>query len=239
MTRRLLLVAGWLVVAQIGLGAIYWALLSTPESNAWMLALSTLLVAALVLAGGIALDIGVRLWNGRRARPATLGDWLRPGLRLVPALAVFALCAWLAGTLDAATEASRGRVTAWLIARFGWANPEILFTTAHWLATSLAWVIGPLLAAAVFGALSRGVAATPPGRWLRQALAPRALGIGVIVLVALTTIWPRVEAWRPPLPPTWIQLVVVGAKIGVALLLVALATATYLRLAALDPDRAS
>jgi len=228
----------WLAAALHLIAGLFWALVSTPESNVWMLTLSALLVLALLVTSGLAIDIAMRLWRGRPARPFAVGGFLWPGLRLVPALLVFAAVWWAAQVCGAQVEASRGRITAALIARTGWANPEVVFTTAGWLVALVAWVVAPLLAFGLFGALTHGSAFSAAGRWLRQALSWRATAGGALVTAALAWFWPWLDAWRPALPPTWVQLVFVAAKAATGLVALALVLASFIRLAALDPDRA-
>ncbi len=231
-------VALWLAVALHLIAALFWALVSTPESNVWMLALSALLVLALLATSGLAIDVAMRLWRGRPARPGAVSGYLWPGLRLVPALLVFAAGWWMAQALGAQVETSRGRITAAIIARTGWANPEAVFTAARWLVALAAWVVAPLLAFGLFGALTHGTALSAGGRWLRQALSWRALAAGALMTVATAWFWPWLDAWRPALPPTWVQLVFVAAKAAAGLAALALVLASFIRLASLDPDRA-
>ena len=137
MSAPMLRVTLWLAVALHVLAGLYWALLSTPESNAAMLALSLVLVVVLLLGAGIALDVAVRLWTRRAGIAVRRRDLVLPALRLLPALARVRR-----GVVGGATrrarrvEASRGSITAAIIARTGWADPEALFTTARWLARS-------------------------------------------------------------------------------------------------------
>jgi hypothetical protein len=231
MTAPLARAALWLMAMQAVLAGLYWALLSTPESNAWMLTLSAALIATLVAVAGLALDVALRLTSGDPAVPRRAADWIRPGLRLVPALALALLVAGIAQWLGGGVEASRGRITAWLIARTGWADPEVLFTSVRWLAAFATWVVGPALALALFAALTRGVAASPRG-WLGPATAWPTLLAGAVGVAALAWGWPWLAAWRPALPPTWVQLVAVAAKVAVGFAAVAVLVATMLRLTA-------
>jgi hypothetical protein len=228
----------WLTLSLNLIAGLFWALVSTPESNVWMLALSALLVVALLMSAGLAIDVAMRLWRGRPARPGGTTEFLWPGLRLVPALLLFSAVGWAAEALGAQVEASRGRISATLIARTGWANPEVIFTAARWLVALAAWVVAPLVGLGLFGALTHGTALSARGRWLRQALSWRALGAGTVVTVSMAWFWPWLDAWRPALPPTWVQLAFVGAKAVAGLAALALAVAGFIRLAALDPDRA-
>jgi hypothetical protein len=88
MTAPLARVTLWLLLAQAMLAALYWALLSTPESNVLMLGTSALLVVLLLAVAGLALDVAMRLWMGRRLWPRGLAGWVGPAMRLLPALAL-------------------------------------------------------------------------------------------------------------------------------------------------------
>jgi len=237
MIRTGLRVTLWLTVALAALAALFWALVSTPESNVWMLTLSALLVLTMLVVAGLAVDVAIRLWRGRPLRPTGPSDLLWPAMRLVPAVALFALVWWLAGAAGAWVEASRGRITATLIAWFGWADPELIFSAAAWLTALAAWVAGPLLALGLFGALTRGAALAGATRWLRQSLSLHALAIGGLLVLALSRAWPWLEAWRPALPPTVVQLVFAGAKVALGLAGLAVVGAGFIRLAAMEPDR--
>lgn len=228
----------WLALALHVIAGMLWALVSTPESNVWMLMLSALLVVALLLTTGLAVDVAMRLWRGRPGRPGTAGELLTPGLRLVPALLAFAALWWAAAALGGQVEASRGRITATIIARTGWASPEGIFTVTRWLVAFAQWVVAPLVTFGLFGALTHGTATSAAGRWLRQALSWRALAAGALVIAAIGWFWPWLDAWRPALPPTWVQLVFIAAKGAAGLTALALVLASFIRLAALDPDRA-
>ena len=234
MSAPIVRVTLWLAFALHVLAGLYWALLSTPESNALMLALSLVLIVVLLLGAGVALDVAVRLWT-RGPIAVRRHELVLPAVRLLPALAVFGAVWWVADAAGAWVEASRGSITAAIIARTGWADPEAVFTAARWLATLIAWVVGPLAALGLFGALTRGVPVGAVRRWLAPALSWRALAVGALVVIALAWFWPLLEGWRPALPPTRIQLLFVAAKIAAGLTALALAIGSFIRLAALDP----
>ena len=216
------------------LAGLYWALLSTPESNAVMLALSLVLVVVLLL--GPASPSTSRCASGLAAGSPCAGT--TSSCQRCGCCRRWRCSAWCGGRRTPRARRSRrraGAITAAIIARTGWANPEALFTAARWLATLVAWVVGPLAALGLFGALTRGVPVGAVRRWLRPALSWRALAVGALVVIALAWFWPLLEAWRPALPPTWVQLVFVAAKIAAGLTALALAIGSFIRLAALDP----
>jgi hypothetical protein len=232
MTGRLLRVVAWLTLALHALAGLGWALVSTPDSNLLMLTLSAVLMLALLLVAALALDGALRLWSGVPLRPVHV--W-RSAVHLLPALVVFGVIWWAAQAAGARVEASRGAITAAIIARTGWADPEIVFTVARWLTAFVGWVIGPLVGLALFDALARGDAGDPRRRWLRRALSWQALAGGALIVFVLMWFWPALEAWRPALPPTRVQLVFAGAKIVAGLTALAVALASLLRLATLEP----
>ena len=110
------------------------------------------------------------------------------GLRLLPALLLFVVVWWAAQFAGAQVEASRGRITAAIIARTGWANPEVIFTAARWLVALAQWVVAPLVAFGLFGALTHGNARSAGSQWLRQALSGRALAAGAVVTLAIALV---------------------------------------------------
>ncbi len=104
MSAPIVRVTLWLAFALHVLAGLYWALLSTPESNALMLALSLVLIVVLLLGAGVALDVAVRLWT-RGPIAVRRHELVLPALRLLPALAVFGAVWWVA---DAAGACGRG-----------------------------------------------------------------------------------------------------------------------------------
>lgn len=236
MTAPLARVTLWLLLAQAMLAAVYWALLSTPESNVLMLGTSALLVVLLLAVAGLALDVAMRLWAQDRAWPRGLAGWVGPAVRLVPALALGVLIAWAALWGGARVEAARGSITAVFIARTGWADPEMLFTAASWLVALASRVVAPMVGLALFGALTRDGWPGVAGSWLTRALGWRALTTGVLVGLALMWTWPPIVGWRPAsLPPTWVQVAFLAAKLGLAAAAAAVGTALVIRETTLDP----
>ena len=230
MMGRLWRVTRWLVAAELVASGLYWALVSTPESNVLMLSLSVLLVAGLFAVGGVALDGAIRLWHDRSAWPSPLTGWLLPAVRLMPALAlatvVWSVADWVGGRVDGA----RGAITAELIARFGWADPEVLFRSVAWAMTALQWVVAPVAALGVFSSLTRRAEGLPVESWIRQGTNWRTLATTAAATGGFAWLWTSLSAWRPAgLPPSWVQIVFVGAKLAVAAVALAVGTALVVR----------
>lgn len=220
----------WLTAIEAVAAGLYWALLSTPESNVAMLALSALLVLALLVVCGLGLEGALRAWSGESVWPGSAAGWLGPPFRLVPALVVLVLAGMAAGWIETRVEAGRGAITASLIARFGWADPEILFRIVNWLAAFLRWVIGPVLAVALFERLSGRMRETLPAMPVGALADWKLLLTTAAGVLVVSWIWTVLSGWRPQgLPPNVVQVAFIGAKLLVVALTAALAAALALR----------
>jgi len=219
--RRLGLVVAWLVVGHAALGGLYYALLQVPESTAWMLGLSALLV--LTLAVGVAwVDaVALLLLLPRTAWRATAMAGLRRAWSLLPAFLLLALAWAIASRIEAWHVASRGPIDASLMARFNWAETGGVHRAIDWAVFVLRFGIGGSLAAAVAAAgVQHGFAGT--ARALARALHPRTLAIVLAAELALVVLpWHHVY-WRPAsLPPTGVEAAFVAAKLSVIIVLIA------------------
>jgi hypothetical protein len=230
---RILAVAGWLVAGHALLGALYWFFLQIPESNAWMLASSLLvLLAAMWLAGVIQMTAVLAFAvDGpmRRALPAAVR---RAWLVVLP-LAVFAAAWWLTDAAASWHTRHAGQIDAAVIARTGWTRTGWLHEAAVWTLALLRWVVGTSLAAALAAALAteglRG--ARPHG--VRRGLRWRPL---LITAAAVVLGWwgpLRAADWRPTsLPPNWVEPAFAAAKLAVLFAVAQLAWAVVLWAAA-------
>ena len=181
---RLVTVTLWLLAGAALTGGVYWSFLITPESTGWSLAASALLVitAAFLLALTISgAAVGWRHGvSTSHIRAAVAGV---PGI--VPAAAIAALFWWLANSVTDGMTLYNGPIRAWFIASLGWDDVSWLFTGVSWLAAWLRWVVGPVLALSLLGAILsqrwRGLASVS---WITRALAPLPLATATLLFAA-------------------------------------------------------
>jgi hypothetical protein len=213
MIRTTVRVAVWLAVGTSMVALLYWAFLQTPESNALTLATSAGLLVALVFATGVFANAAVLLAAGL---PLTAAGRRAAGGVLWFAIAVmpFVLAWWIVGRADAWVALHSGSINAWLIARMGWADAEWLFRAIVWTSRWLLWVVAPLASIALLASLLHNRRALHGGTWIRRAWHWRTVMIASGVFVLLVALPWQLVYWRPDLPPTWVQPVVAGLRLG-------------------------
>ena len=234
MIAVLVRVVVWLLAGHAVVGGLYWSLLLVPESNAWMLTFSALLVALVVVAFGWVETAAALTWTGRYP----FGSRMRRALRGVPAMVVgivvFGLVWWLTGWVLGWADDHRGEIYAALMARFGWTRTGWVHATIAWAVWVVRYPIGlslglaPLVAAAVdgFPALLRL-------GWVLRALAPVRLALTAVCLLAFVWLPWHAVYWRPKaLPATWLQPAFVTAKLLIIYVLMNVGWALILKTAA-------
>jgi hypothetical protein len=233
MNVRVAAVAAWLFAGHIVLGSLYVLLLQIPESNAWMLASSLLVVlAAAWLAGVIEMAALLALEANGPLRSA-----LRPALRrawlIVVPMALFAVIWWLTGEAAAWHARYRGQIDAQIIARTGWTGTAWLHAGADWLIAAGRWVVGLSLATALAAALARQGWRGMHPRWIGRGLRWRPLAATTIAAAVGWWLPWRAAQWRPAwLPPTWVEPAFGALKLLVLFGVAQLAWAFVLRAAA-------
>src|SRR5262249_36598426 len=125
-----------------------------------------------------------------------------------------------------------GEISAWFIARFGWADASPLFTSAGWLLWWLRWVVGPWLGLTLFAAAEdperRG---SLVGTWPARALGWRLLLVTGWFVLFIALPW-RLALWRPlGLPPSWIEGALAAARLVIVATLLGLGAALIVRAA--------
>jgi hypothetical protein len=226
-------VAGWLFTGHAAIGFLYWVLLQIPESNAWMLGASLLvLLAAVWLVGVIEMTALLALPVEGPMRGALASALRRAWLIVLPCL-LFGAIWWL--THESAIWHTRyaGQIDAEIIARTGWTRAGWLHTAADWSVVLVRWVIGIALSAALAAALARHGWRGLHQRWVSRALRPRVLAAtAAAVGFGLWLPWQAVY-WRPAwLPPNWMQPAFAAVKLLVLFGVAQLAWAAVLRVAA-------
>jgi hypothetical protein len=210
------------VAIALGAGAavcagLYWMFLNTPESNTPALAASVWLAIAIGVLAAIAVNAAVLLARGLSWR-AALGGGARGVFWFVLALGPLAAAWWAIGQMDGWVERHAGEIQAWFILRFGWADITALFTAQTWVSRWLRWALFPVLSLSFLATLLSNQAGSP-GAFVRRAWHWRTIGMATLVFVLLFALPWQLTAWRPELPPTWIEPAVAAGRLGLALLL--------------------
>jgi hypothetical protein len=215
MTARLLAIAGWLTAGHTVLFGLYWLLLSTPESNVAMLAVSALSVILIALFFGWVEAVGLLAWqpDAQPRELPRLAIGKVPGVWLAAAL--FIAVWYLVAHVGSIWGGHRGEIDAWLMAQFAWTNTGGLHTGVGWLFTFLrflGWSLAIAFAAAFTAAGFRGIRTA---RWIRDALSLRRLLVLAGILVVFFWMpWQAVN-WRPAwLAPNWQETMFIATKLG-------------------------
>ena len=221
---RFALATLWILAGIILTAGVYWTFLITPESTVWMLIASALLaMAALAMAGLTASGAIALLLHGRSA--AGIRRALTAIAGTIPAGAIVFVVWWLTRRGEAWVGLRSGQINAYFIAQFGWDNMSWLFTTVHYVAEWLRWVLAGLLALSLMaGFIALGWSALGQGSWLRRALRPRTLLVATfsfVVLIALP--WIYLVPWRPKeLPASSVEFAFIVAKLSLSAVLFAI-----------------
>jgi hypothetical protein len=214
--RRALGVSVVLAVGSVIAAVLYWLFLSTPESNVVMLGASAVLVLSLVAVIATTVNTAVLLARGASARAALAAGSRGTGWFLLAA-APLLFAWWAIGRGDAWIGSRQGEINAWFIAQFGWADISRLVQAEVWASRWIRWAVLPVICLSLLAALlTREVRHT---EWLRRAWHWRTLLVATIVFVLLFALPWQLTAWRPRLPPTWLEPAAAGLRLGVVFLL--------------------
>jgi hypothetical protein len=230
MIRATFEVAGWLALGGSVSAGLYWLFLNTPESNALTLSSSVALVLIMLATTALTVNGAIlRAW-GHASRQA-----MRTALKGIPWFIVSAIpvvIAWLGvAQADAWVERHNGEISAWFIARFGWADVTPLFRVELWLSRWIRWVVVPIAALCLLAALlQEGRRALTGTGWIRHALHWRTLVVASLVVFLLVALPWRLTGWRPALQGTWVQPAAAGLRLGTGALLALIGCALLVRL---------
>jgi hypothetical protein len=229
-TRRLPLIAGWLIAGHAAAAGLFWALLQVPESSSLMLVISATLALLAVLA--IAWTVGGALAAWRPE--ATPGRAMARGLGHLGAVIlgalVFALMWWLTEKAAMWHAQYGGQLDAWIIARTGKSETARLHSAIVWLLWFLRWGLGLTIALSLAAwAVRDGVRALGSVRWLASALNPlRWLAVTTLVGLGIALPWHHAY-WRPEKISIGAEPWFVTSKLALIALVVTFAWALTLR----------
>ena len=237
-TGREGLAAGVLALGYGLAGALYWALLNVPESNALALVLSASLVLLIVAAAAAATAGAVMIANG-----ATRDTWRHMGAAIggfVLGLAIFAALWWSTDRADTWWADHRGEVDALFLRYGGMTRTAWLHQTVSWVTFLARWALGLSVVTGLVVAGARGGGHTLR-RGIRGSVRLVSLAATLVgVVIVSEGLW-RLALWRPTrLPPTWMEPAFVTVKLAVLYALTVAVAAVVLgvhRRAAAEPPR--
>lgn len=222
MTRRLIAITAWLALGHAALFGLFWSLLQVPESNAAMLAVSALLVVAMIAAAGWVEATALTAWSSgaswrdalRRALPAPLAAAL--------GFVVFAAIWVLAARAGTAWSSHSGEIDAWLMRHLGWTRTAGIHAAIPRVLNLVRFVGGLVALTLVAWTLTGGFRAlAKAGGWLKAALAPKRVALAALLFYGLVWLPGKAALWRPAwLTPDWQEPAFVAVKL-VALYLAA------------------
>jgi hypothetical protein len=232
---RVLRVAAWLAIAGAIVAGLYWAFLNTPESNALTLTASALLIVAVVVSAAVGVNAAVLLARDGHVRDSLRAAARRIGWFLIAAIPAL-LIWWATMRADAWVSRHSGEISAWFIARFGWADIGWLFASQAWISRWIRWAVVPVVVLTLLTSFfDSGLRSLASVGWLRRVLHWRTLVTATLVFVLLFALPWQLTAWRPMLPATWVEPTVAAIRLGVAAMAIALGSAFLVTIAARPP----
>jgi hypothetical protein len=228
---RAIAIVGCLLAGHAVAGALFWSLVNVPESNVAMLALSVLVMGALLLALSWTERTAVLAWDP----DVTLGRAARRGLvglfSFVAAVLVFWFFWWLTARTDTWHTAHAGEIDAWWMAKIGSARTGWIHAGVTVLLWLIRYLIGVSLAVAALSAGTiRGGRALFSFAWVRRGLSLRQLGPMGLAIVVLILLPLQAARWRPAsIPPNSLELAFVIVRLAAIYLLINIGWALVLR----------
>lgn len=218
MMARATRLAAWLGAGAILLSGVYWLFLNTPETNTMTLGTSVLLLIVLLVLSALVVNGAVLMARGVALVPS-MARGVR-GLSWFLAVVVPLVGIWLLLTAAQSwvTDHS-GEINAWFIATFGIADISALLTAEAWVMRWLGWVAVPLAGVSLLAACLEHGRHGFADAWLRRAWHWRTLALATVVFVVFFVLPWRLTAWRPDVPPTWVEPTVAALRLTAVLLL--------------------
>jgi hypothetical protein len=235
-TRRLLLIAGWLIAGHAAAAGLFWALLQVPESSSLMLGVSGTLAVLALLAAVWTVGGALAAWRPETSPGGAMARGLSQLVAVVLGALVFALVWWLTEKADIWHAQYGGQLDAWIIARTGKSETARLHSAIFWLLWFLRWGLGLTIALSLAAWVVRdGVRALASARWLSSALNPlRWLMVTALVGVGIALPWHHIY-WRPEKISIGAEPFFVTVKLTLLTLIVAVAWALALRVVTPPP----
>jgi hypothetical protein len=236
-TRRLVLIAGWLIAGHAAAAGLFWALLQVPESSSLMLVVSATLAVLAVLAMVWTVGGALAAWRPEAAPGRAMARGLGHLAAVVLGAIVFAAVWWLTEKAAFWHTQYGGQLDAWIIARTGKSETARLHGAIVWGLWFLRWGLGLTIALSLAAwAVRDGVRAITSARWLTSALHPfRWLAVTALVGIGIALPWHHVY-WRPGKISIGAEPFFVTAKLTLIAVIVTVAWALTLRVVT-PPER--
>lgn len=218
---RLLTVTAWLLVTHGAVAALAWALLQVPESSAWTLSLSALILLALVALAGWSYAGAARAWTAQRTVHELLRAWR--GIPVAIAAAGVFVGFWILSAAAAGWHQGRsGEIDAWFIAELEWTRTGAVHAAISWAIWFLRWGIGLAIALAPLTVWAAGgYRALASLRLVQQVVRPSGwVFTGALAGVGLLLPW-QIVYWRPAGMALWMEPWFVAGKLGLLSLVAA------------------
>jgi hypothetical protein len=216
MIRHLPRVWAWLAAGTAVLFGLYWAFLNTPEATSLTLAVSGVLIAAMVLVTGWIVNVAILLALGESMAASARIGAKRIHWFLIAAAPVV-LTAWMITRADAWIARNSGEITAWFIVRFNWADIAAMFTAERYLSLWVRWLVVPAAAVAVLTGLlnergGRTVVRAIPRPWHWRPLL--VMTVAFVALIEAPARFSYAQDYVYRLPPNWIQAIGAGLRLA-------------------------
>jgi hypothetical protein len=229
-SRRLLLIAIWLIAGHAAAAGLFWVLLQVPESSSPMLVVSATLAALAVLAAIWTIGGALAAWRPEATPGRAMAGGLRHIVAVVLGAVLFALVWWLTERADLWHAQYGGQIDAWIIARTGKSETARLHGAIFWTLWFLRWGLGLTIALSLSAwAVRDGIRTLGSVRWLTRALNPmRWLPVTALVGLGIALPWHHVY-WRPEKISIGAEPFFVSVKLAVIAIVATIAWALTLR----------
>jgi hypothetical protein len=235
-TRRLPLVALWLIAGHAVAGGLFWLLLQVPESSSLMLAVSATIALLAVLVLVWTLGGALAAWRPEAGAGRAIVRGLAYAAPVILGALLFAFVYWLTEKASIWHAAYAGQLDAWIIARTGKSETARLHTWIFWLLWFFRWGLGLTLALSLAAwGVRDGLRTLASVRWLTSALNPmRWVAVTALVGMGIALPWHHVY-WRPEKLSIGAEPWFLGAKLAIIVVAMALAYALTLRVVTPPP----
>jgi hypothetical protein len=229
-TRRLPLIALWLIAGHAVAAGLFWLLLQVPESSSLMLAISASVALLGVLMLVWTLGGALAAWRPEAGAGRAIVRGLAQAAPVILGALLFAFVYWITEKASVWHTSFGGQLDAWIIARTGKSDTARLHAWIFWLLWFFRWGLGLTVALSLAAwAVRDGLRTLGSVRWLTSGLNPmRWVAVTALVGIGIALPWHHVY-WRPEKLSVGAEPWFVAAKLAIIVVVMALACALTLR----------